>query len=144
MKTVINENKKRLAIPLIILLCAALVDLVVFLYHLNHRDKTVTVGTSLPICGITEKLHSDDYYLKIQLDSWFQEENKLPSDAILVRCKKSVFEKVTVGNEYVGVSVEIVLPDDTPQSDIGTLIREGKIGYFTIYLVTASGNKSIS
>ncbi len=68
----------------------------------------------------------------------------MPSDAILVRCKKSVFEKVTVGNEYVGVSVEIVLPDDTPQSDIGTLIREGKIGYFTIYLVTASGNKSIS
>lgn len=143
-KTVMNENKKSLAILLIVLLCAALVASVVFLYHINYREKTVTVYTTLPICGIIEKVYSDDYYLNIQLDSWFQEENKLPSDVILVRCTKSVFEKVTTGNGYVGISVEIILPTDSAQEDIGMLILENKIGYFTITSVTTSENKSIS
>lgn len=144
MKTAMNGNKKGLAILFVVLLCAALVASVVFLYHINYREKTVTVYTTLPICGITEKVYSDDYYLNIQLDSWFQEENKLPSDVILVRCTKSVFEKVTTGNGYVGISVEIILPADAPQSDIGTLIRENNIGYFTITSVITSENKSIS
>lgn len=127
----------------VLLLCAVLVASVVFLCGMNQREKTVTVGSVLPICAITEKVHSDNYYLSIQLDSWFQEENKLPADIVLIKCTESVFEKVSVGNDYIGAGIEIVLPTDYPQIDVGVLIRENKIGYFTITSVTTSENKSI-
>ena len=135
-------NKKRLIAFFVLLLCAVLVVTVVILC--GQREKTVTVGSVLPICAITEKVHSDNYYLSIQLDSCFQEENKLPSDIVLIKCTKSVFEKVSVGNDYIGAGIEIVLPTDYPQVDVGALIRENKIDYFTITSVTNSINKKIS
>ena len=146
-------NKKGMVVFLILLLCAALVASVIFIYHISQREKTVMVSSILPICAITEKVHSDDYYLSIQLDKWFQEENKLPSDIVRIKCTKSVFEKASVGNDYIGAGIEILLPADSPElniltgmldTPIGMLILENKTGYFTITSVTTSINKSIS
>ena len=146
-------NKKGMVVFLILLLCTALVASVVLIYHISHRERTVMISSILPICAITEKVHSDDYYLSVQLDKWYQEENKLPSDIVWIKCTKSVFEKASVGNDYIGAEIEIVLPADSPElnalngmldTPIGMLILENKIGYFTITSVTTSINKRIS
>ena len=136
--------KKGVVIFLIVLLCAAVVSSAAYIYHMNHREKTVTVITTLPICEITEKVHSDDYYLNIKMDSWYQEEYKLPSDTILVRTTKSVFEQVTAGKDYIGVCVEINLPVDSPRADIGMLIKENQVAYFKIISLTKAGNIRIA
>lgn len=125
---------------LIVLLCAAVVSSAAYIYHMNHREKTTTVITTLPICEITEKVYSDDYYLNIKLDSWYQEQDTLPSDTILVRTTKSVFEQVTAGKDYIGVCVEINLPTDYPRVDVGMLIKSNQVAYFKIISLTKAGN----
>ena len=132
--------RKSVIIFLIVLLCATVVSSVAYIHHINHREKIVTTITTIPICEITEKVYSDDYYLNIKLDSWYQEENMLPSDTILVRTTKSVFEQVTAGKDYIGVCIEINLPSDHPRTDVGVLIKENKVAYFKIISLTKAGN----
>lgn len=139
-----KKMRKGVIVFLIILLCAAVVSSVAYIYHMNHREKTTTVITTLPICEITEKVYSDDYYLNIKLDSWYQQEYKLPSDTILVRTTKSVFEQVTVEKDYIGVCVEINLPGDYLQADVGVLIRENQVACFKIISLTKAGNIHIA
>ncbi len=129
-------KKKLLVICLIVLFCAAAVSSAAYVHHRNNQDKTVTVITTLPISAITEKAHSDDYYLTIKLDGWYQAENSLPTDTISVKTTKSVFEKAEIGASYAGVTVEVSIPTDHPRTDIGMLIKENKISYFKIVLVS--------
>ena len=139
-----KKMRKGVIVFLIILLCAAVVSSVAYIYHMNHREKTTTVITTLPICEITEKVYSDDYYLNIKLDSWYQEQNTLASDTILVRTTKSVFEQVTAGKDYIGVCVEINLPADYPRVDVGMLIKSNQVAYFKIISLTKAGNIHIA
>ncbi len=136
--------KKSVVLILTVLLCVTVVSSAAYIYHMNHREKTIMVATTLPICEVTEKVYSDDYYLNIKLDSWYQEEYKLPSDTILVRTTKSVFEQVTVGKDYIGVCVEIILPDDYLRADVGVLIRENHTACFKIISLTKAGNIRIA
>ncbi len=136
--------KKRIVIILTVLLCVTVVFSAAYIYHMSHHEKTIMVATTLPICEVTEKVYSDDYYLNIKLDSWYQEEYKLPSDTILVRTTKSVFEQVTVGKDYIGVCVEIILPDDYLRADVGVLIRENHTACFKIISLTKAGNIRIA
>lgn len=137
-------KKKLLVICLIVLFCAAAVSSAAYIHHRNNQDNTVTVITTLPISAITEKVHSDDYYLTIKMDGWYQEQYKLPSDTISVKSTKSVFEKVEVGNDYIGVCVEINIPADQPRADVGMLIKEDKVGYFKIISLTRGENTVIT
>ena len=136
--------KKSVVLILTVLLCVTVASSAAYIYHTNHREKTIMVATTLPICEVTEKVYSDDYYLNIKLDSWYQEEYKLPSDAILVRTTKSVFEQVTVGKDYIGVCVEIILPDDYLRADVAVLIRENHTACFKIISLTKAGNIRIA
>ncbi|MBQ6852474.1 MAG: hypothetical protein IJO04_05545 [Oscillospiraceae bacterium] len=136
--------KKSVVLILTVLLCVTVASSAAYIYHMNHREKTIMVATTLPICEVTEKVYSDDYYLNIKLDSWYQEEYKLPSDTILVRTTKSVFEQVTAGKDYIGVCVEIILPDDYLRADVGVLIRENHTACFKIISLTKAGNIRIA
>ena len=99
-----------------------------------------TIITTLSIQDITEKSHTDDYYLTILLDDFVAEEYGLSYKSLTLRTTESVYNKVKINSGFVGVSLKIVIPGNQEKRDLGMILKENLTDWCEVVGITTKNN----
>ena len=82
------------------------------------------IYTTLSIDRIAEKLHNEDgYYLTVALEDWLIEDYNLSYDRITFKTEQEVYDKVSPGDIYAGVTLKIREPEQCSNGDIRAVLK---------------------
>lgn len=56
---------------------------------------------------------------------------------------ESIYDRLAAGDAVIGMTVVAEIPHDSPETDVWTLLNEGKSEYFKITEVTFNDNEVI-
>jgi len=103
-----------------------------------------TIITALAVQDITEKSHTDNYYLTILLDDFVVQEYGLSYNSLTFKTAESIYNKVKVNSGFVGVSLKIVIPTNQEKRDLGMILKENLTDWCEIVGITTKDNVIIN
>ncbi len=103
-----------------------------------------TIITTLSIQDITEKSHTDDYYLTILLDEYVVEEYNLSYDKLTLKTTESIYEKVKENSGFSGITLKIEIPGNQEKRDLGMILKENLTDWCEIIGITTKDNVIIN
>ncbi len=136
------KNKK------IFFLCILVILALLFALYLiktKTAKRNYVIGTAIATEEIIDKnIVNDNFYLTLVLDNAVVEEYNLSYKTATFRTTKSVYDKVSINDSTVGVSVNITIPCNETIRDVGMVLKSKKLDYIEIYSLTLDGNILIS
>ena len=120
-----------------------LVICVFSILKISTKPQATTIITTLSIQDVTEKSHTDDYYLRLLLDDFVVEEYALTYNSLIVKTTESIYNNVDVNSGFVGVSLEITIPSNQEKRDIGMILKENLTDWCKIIGITTKNNEII-
>ena len=120
-----------------------LVICVFSILKISTKPQATTIITTLSIQDVTEKSHTDDYYLTLLLDDFVVEEYGLTYNGLTIRRTESIYNNVDVNSGFVGVSLEITIPSNQEKRDIGMILKENLTDWCKIIGITTKNNEII-
>ena len=127
---------KKYLIPLLVI---GIVICAFSILKISTKSDT-TLVTTLSIQDITEKSHTDNYYLTILLDDFVVQENGLSYNSLTLKTTESIYNKVKVNSGFVGVSLKIVIPSNQEKRDLGVILKENLIDWCEVIGITTKDN----
>ncbi len=132
---------KKYLIPLLVVI--GIVICVFSILKISTKPDT-TIITTLSIQDITEKSHTDNYYLTILLDDFVVQEYGLSYNSLTFKTTESIYNKVKVNTGFVGVSLKIVIPTNQEKRDLGMILKENLTDWCEIVGITTKDNVIIN
>lgn len=84
-------------------------------------DEAVTV---LSIESIAEKFQDEDgYYLTVALEDWLIDEYDLSYDRATFRTRQDIYDEVSAGDKYAGVTLKISEPEKCGNGDVRAVLK---------------------
>lgn len=120
-----------------------LVICVFSILKISTKPQATTIITTLSIQDVTEKSHTDDYYLTLLLDDFVVEEYGLTYNSLTIKTTESIYNNVDVNSGFVGVSLEITIPSNQEKRDIGMILKENLTDWCKIIGITTKNNEII-
>ncbi|NBJ88707.1 hypothetical protein [Acutalibacter sp. 1XD8-36] len=78
----------------------------------------------LSIESIAEKFHNnDEYYLTVALEDWLIEDFNLSYDRISFKTEQDIYDKVSPGDVYAGVTLKIRESEKCSNGDIHAVLK---------------------
>ena len=115
--------RKRVGIAAVILVCVMIGAGWLAVVSGAEKDGPV-IYTTLSIDRIAEKLHNGDgYYLTVALEDWLIEDYNLSYDRITFKTEQEVYDKVSPGDIYAGVTLKIREPEKCSNGDIRAVLK---------------------
>ncbi len=99
-----------------------------------------TIITTLSIQDVTEKSHTDNYYLTILLDDFVVEEYNLSYNSLTLKATESIYNRVEVNSGFAGVSLKITIPANQEKRDLGMILKEKLTDWCQIVGLTTEDN----
>lgn len=88
-----------------------------------QKNERETV-TTLSVDSIAEKFQNEDgYYLTVALEDWLIEEYNLPYDRVTFKTRQDIYDKVSPGDIYAGVTLKIREPEKCSNGDIHAVLK---------------------
>ena len=133
---------KKYLISLFMIIC--LVICVFSILKISTKPQSTTIITTLSIQDVTEKSHTDDYYLRLLLDDFVVEEYALTYNSLIIKTTESIYNNVDVNSGFVGVSLEITIPSNQEKRDVGMILKENLTDGCKIIGITTKSNEIIN
>ena len=131
---------KKYLIPLLVVI--GIVICVFSILKISTKPDTTIITISIQ--NITEKSHTDNYYLTILLDDSVVQEYGLSYNSLTFKTAESIYNKVKVNSGFVGASLKIVIPTDQEKRDLGMILKENLTDWCEIVGITTKDNVSIN
>lgn len=113
--------KKGVCIAIAVLVCAVIVS--GWFAAASQKNERETV-TTLSVDSIAEKFHNDDgYYLTVALEDWLIEEYNLSCDRVTFKTGQDIYDKVSPGDSYAGVTLRIREPEKCSNGDVRAVLK---------------------
>lgn len=114
--------KKGVCIAIAVVLACAVIGSGWFA-AVSQKNEPETI-TTLSVDSIAEKFHNDDgYYLTVALEDWLIEEYNLSYDRVTFKTGQDIYDKVSPGENYAGVTLKIREPDKCSNGDIRAVLK---------------------
>ena len=128
---------KKYLLSLIVIICIAI--FIFSIMKISIKPDT-TVITTLSIQDITDKSHTDNYYLKILLDDFVVKEYGLSYNSLTLKTTESIYNKIKVNSGFSGISLKIVIPGSEEKRDLGMILKEKLTDWCEIIGITTKDN----
>ena len=71
-------------------------------------------------------------------------EYHLSNNKFTIPVNKDVYDQIVVNDGFIGVTLQVTIPEGQTHADIGTILKEGLVEYCKIIAVTKTDNIVIS
>lgn len=113
--------KKGVCIAIAVLVCAVVGS--GWFAAVSQKNERETV-TTLSVDSIAEKFHNDGgYYLTVALEDWLIEEYNLSCDRVTFKTGQDIYDKVSPGDSYAGVTLRIREPEKCSNGDVRAVLK---------------------
>ncbi len=128
---------KKYLIPLLVVI--GIVICVFSILKISTKPQTTTI-TTMSIQDVTEKNHTDDYYLTLLLDDFVVEEFGLSYNSLTIKTTESIYNNVSVNSGFVGVSLKVTIPNNQETRDLGMILKENLTDWCQVIGITTKDN----
>ncbi len=119
-----------------------IIGIVIFAFSIIKASTKpdTTIITTLSIQDVTEKSHTDNYYLTTLLDDLVVKKYNLTHNSLKLKTTESIYNKVKINNGFVGVSLKITIPHNQEKRDLGMILNENLTDWCQIIGITTKDN----
>ncbi len=112
--------KKIIIATLIVIVCLFFIFFDIKIVNKNN----LSLVSSVSICDIADKFHTDDYYLTVQFDDFVVEDYHLSYNTLTLPTTKEIYDKIDLSKEYEyeGITIE-VKPYKKSDGDIDVMLK---------------------
>ncbi len=74
-----------------------------------------------------------EYYLTVLLEEDVAEEYGLSDDSLTLETVESIFNQVIANSGFVGITMDVTIPEGATEKEIGVILKEGRGEYCRIF-----------
>ncbi len=115
----------------------------VFYFKISN-EKDYSFIASVPISDVADKFTDGELYLTVVFEDDVVKEYHLSNNKFTIPVNKDVYDQIVVNDGFIGVTLQVTIPEGQTHADIGTILKEGLVEYCKIIAVTKTDNIVIS